>query len=139
MNARELSVAAEYVARLERGADWREEIEEFAARRDVASAWFTATGTVDDAELWFYDRDDREYHSVAFEEPLTVAACVGNVSRLDGDPFARTHAVLARRSGQALAGHLNAATVHAGEAHLRTFEEPLERERDDETGLDSWL
>lgn len=139
MNARELSVDAEYFARLDHGADWREEIEAFAARNDVGSAWFAGAGTVDGAEVWFYDRDEREHRSVGFDEPLAVAACVGNVSLLDGEPFAHTHAVLARPSGQALAGHLNAATVYAGELYLRTFEEPLERERDDETGLDRWL
>jgi predicted DNA-binding protein with PD1-like motif len=47
--------------------------------------------------------------------------------------------VLSRRSGQSLAGHLNAGTVFAGEVYLRAFEEPLEREHDDVTDLDLWL
>jgi hypothetical protein len=139
MHARELSVRAEYLARLEHGADWREEIEGFAAREGIEAAWFTAMGAVSDAEVWFYDQSDLTYRSVAFEEPLEVAACVGNVALLDGEPFAHTHAVLSRESGQALAGHLNAATVFAGEVYLRAFEEPLVRERDADTDLDLWL
>jgi predicted DNA-binding protein with PD1-like motif len=139
MNARELTVSAEYLASLEHGADWREEIEEFAAREGIESAWFVAMGAVQDAEVWFYDQSDLAYRSVAFDEPLEVAACVGNVALLDGDPFAHTHAVLSRESGQSLAGHLNAATVFAGEVHLRAFEEPLVRERDAVTDLDLWL
>jgi hypothetical protein len=139
MHARELSVDAEYLGRLEHGADWREEIEEFATRKGLEAGWFQAMGAVQDAELWYYDQTDREYRSVTVDEPLEVAACVGNVARLDGERFAHTHAVLSRESGQSLAGHLNAATVFAGEVYLRAFEEPLVRERDDVTDLDLWL
>ncbi|MFC6989822.1 PPC domain-containing DNA-binding protein [Haloplanus sp. GCM10025708] len=136
MNVRELSVSAEYLVRPEYGADWREELEEFAARKDVESAWFTGLGSLQDAEVWYYDQADQEHRSVRFDEPVEVAACVGNVSLLDGDPFAHTHVVCSRASGQALAGHLDAGTVFAGELYLRAFEEPLERTYDDVTGLD---
>ena len=139
MHYREVDVAGEYLARLETGADWRAEIEELADREEVDAGWFSALGFVSDAEVWFYDQDEEEYRSVAFDEPLVVASCVGNVALLEGDRFAHTHAVLSRRSGQALAGHLNAGTVFSGEVYLRAFETPLERERDDVTDLDLWL
>ncbi|WP_224270565.1 PPC domain-containing DNA-binding protein [Haloprofundus salinisoli] len=139
MNYREVTSSREFLARLETGADWREEIEEFAEREGIESAWFNAMGAVQDADVWFYDQADKEYRSVQFDEPLEVAACVGNVALLDGEPFAHTHAVLSRPSGQALAGHLNAATVFAGEVYLRAFDESLERDHDDVTDLDLWL
>jgi predicted DNA-binding protein with PD1-like motif len=139
MNHRELTPTAEYLASLDHGADWREELEEFAAREGIESAWFNGMGAVQDAEVWYYDQGETEYRSVEFDEPLEVAACVGNVAHLDGDPFAHTHAVLSRESGQSLAGHLNAATVFAGEVYLRAFEEPLVREHDPVTDLDLWL
>ena len=131
MNYREVSVTGEYMGRLETGADWRAEIESLAADADAEAGWFSALGSVEDAEIWFYDQDDKEYQSVTFDEPLEIAACVGNVSRLDGELFAHTHAVLSRRNGQALAGHLNAGTVFAGECYFRAFEQPLVRERDE--------
>jgi hypothetical protein len=136
MNARELSVRAEYLASLDHGADWREEIEEFAARKGIEAAWFSGSGAVDDAELWFFDRDGREYRSVTFEEPLEVASATGNVTLLDGEPFAYVHAVCSRESGQALAGYLNAGTVYAGDVYLRAFDESVARTYDDATGLD---
>ena len=139
MSYREVTVTGEYVARLDTGADWRAEIESLAGEVDADAGWFTALGSVEDAEIWFYDQDEGEYRSVTFEEPLEVAACVGNVSLLDGDIFAHTHAVLSRPSGQAVAGHLDSATVFAGELYFRAFEEPLAREYDDETELDLWL
>jgi predicted DNA-binding protein with PD1-like motif len=139
MNSREVDTSREFLASLDHGADWREEIEEFATREGIEAAWFVGMGAVRDAEVWYYDQDETEYRSVDFDEPLEVASCVGNVARLDGEPFAHTHTVLSRESGQSLAGHLNAGTVFAGELYLRAFEEPLVREHDETTGLDLWL
>ena len=139
MHYRAVETTDEYVARLETGADWRAEIESLADAVDADAAWFTALGAVQDAELWFYDQDACEYEPIEFDEPLEVASCVGNVSLLDGDRFAHTHVVLSGPDGDAVAGHLNEATVWAGEVHLRVFEEPLERAHDETTDLDLWL
>ena len=139
MDGRELTVTGEYLGRLEHGADWRAEIEAFADEHGVDAGWFWAMGAVQDAEVWYYDQTDRDYRSVTFDEPLEVASCVGNLARLDGERFAHTHVVLSRQSGQSLAGHLDAATVFAGECYLLAFAEPLEREYDEATGLDLWL
>ncbi|WP_435359898.1 PPC domain-containing DNA-binding protein [Haloarchaeobius sp. DFWS5] len=139
MHYREVSTAREFVVRLETGRDWRAQTEELATEEEMDAAWFTGLGAVQDADVWFYDQDRQEYDAAAFDEPLEVAACVGNVSDLNGEPFAHTHAVLSRPSGQALAGHLDAATVWAGELYVREFEEPLVREHDETTDLDLWL
>jgi len=139
MNYEEVETTREFVGRLDHGADWRAEIESLAADEGVDAGWFTAMGAVQDAELWYYDQDDLEYHDVSFDEPLEVAACVGNIADLDGEVFAHTHAVLSRRSGQTLAGHLDSATVWAGEVHLREFDTDLVRDHDPETDLDLWL
>jgi uncharacterized protein len=139
MNYRAVETTEEYVARLEAGADWRAELESLADDVEADAGWFTALGAVQDAELWFYDQDECEYYPVEFDEPLEVASCVGNVSLLDGDRFAHTHAVLSDPDGVAYAGHLHEATVWAGEVYLRVFEEPLEREYDETTELDLWL
>jgi predicted DNA-binding protein with PD1-like motif len=139
MQHREVEVEAEYLARMETGNDWREEIESLADEEEIDAGWFNAMGAVRDAEVWFYDQREKEYVSVEFDEPLEVAACVGNVSLLDGDHFAHTHAVLSRESGQALAGHLDGGRVFAGEVYMRAFEEPLERSFHDRTQLDLWL
>lgn len=139
MNYREVTGDREFVARLDHGADWRGEIESLAADEEIDAAWFVAMGAVQDAELWYYDQVETDYKAVEFDEPLEVAACVGNIAWLEGERFAHTHAVLSRRSGQTLAGHLNEATVFAGEVYLRSFDTELERERDKQTDLDLWL
>ena len=138
MDYREVETTREYVCRLETGRDWRVQIEDFADEQGIDAAFFQGLGAVEDAEIYFYDQDRREYDAVTFPEPLEVAACVGNVSLLDGEPFAHTHAVLSRPDGSALAGHLNSATVFAGELHVRAFDAELVREHDETTELDLW-
>ena len=139
MEFREVTTTEEYLARLETGSEWRSEIEDLARDAGVEAGWFNAMGAVQDAEIWFYDQDTREYEPVTFDEPLEVAACVGNVSVLDEDVFAHTHAVLSRRDGETLAGHLDSATVFAGEVYLRALDEELVRTPHEPTGLDLWL
>ncbi|MBV0925653.1 DNA-binding protein [Halomicroarcula limicola] len=138
MDYREVDTASEYVCRLDHGADWRGQIEEFAAERDIDAAFFYGLGAVQDAEVLFYDQDRQEYDAIEFDEPLEVATCVGNVSHLNDERFAHTHAVLSRPDGTALAGHLDRATVFAGELYVRAFDTHLEREHDEPTDLDLW-
>lgn len=139
MNYRAVETTSEYVARLETGADWRAEIESLAREVDAGAAWFSALGAVQDAELAFYDQDDLEYYAIDADEPLEVASCVGNVSWLDDERFAHTHAVLSGPDGETISGHLNEATVWAGEVYMRVFEDDLVREHDETTDLDLWL
>lgn len=138
MDYREVRTDREFIARLEHGRDWREQIEAFAAAERIESAFFVGLGAVQDAEFYFYDQAEGEYYPARFDEPLEVAGCVGNVSWLDGERFAHTHAVCSREDGTALAGHLNAGTTFAGELYLRSFDERLERAHDVTTDLDLW-
>lgn len=138
MDYREVEGETEYVARLEHGKDWRRQIETFAAREGIEAAFFFGLGAVQDAVVFFYDQDEQVYDSIEFDEPFEVTPVVGNVSLLDGEPFAHTHATLAREDGSTVAGHLDAGTVFAGELYLRAFDTQLVREHDEPTDLDLW-
>jgi predicted DNA-binding protein with PD1-like motif len=138
MDYLEVEGTREFVARLAHGEDWRAQVEAFAADEGLSSAFFVGLGAVQDADVLFYDQDAGEYSTVAFDEPLEVAACVGNVSTLNGEPFAHTHAVLSREDGSTVAGHLDRATTFAGELYVRAFDADLERAHDETTDLDLW-
>ncbi|MFB6201573.1 MAG: PPC domain-containing DNA-binding protein [Halorhabdus sp.] len=138
MDYQEVSGGREFIARLSHGEDWRAQIEDFAATEGIEAAFFVGLGAVQDATVFYYDQTDQVYDEVVFDEPLEVASCVGNVSLLDDDPFAHTHAVLSRRDGTSIAGHLDAATTFAGELYLRAFDGSVERHHDGPTDLDLW-
>ncbi len=138
MRYREVHADRGYVVRLAKDDDWRAQIERLAEREGVTAGWFVGLGAVQSAELWYYDQAAGAYAPFSVDEPMEVAACVGNVSRLDGEVFAHTHAVLSDPDGRTVAGHLDAATVFAGEVMLWAFDADLERVPDDETDLDLW-
>ncbi|MHB9287478.1 PPC domain-containing DNA-binding protein [Halobacteriales archaeon Cl-PHB] len=138
MDYQELDGAREFVARLEHGRGWREQIEAFADDEGIDAAFFLGLGAVQDATLMFYDQDDQEYESIEFDEPFEVLPAVGNISWLDGERFAHTHVTLSREDGTAVAGHLDEATTFAGELWVREFDAHLEREHDPVTDLDLW-
>ncbi|MFB6117370.1 PPC domain-containing DNA-binding protein [Halosegnis sp.] len=138
MDYRALEGGREFVARLEHDRDWRGQIESFAAEENIEAGFFVGLGAVQDAEFYFYDQTDKEYYPASFDEPLEVASCVGNISLLDDEPFAHTHAVCSRADGTSLAGHLNSATVFAGELYVREFDATLRRAHDETTELDLW-
>ena len=139
MEYRELDGTREFVAGLDHGGDWRAQIETFAREEEIGAAFFVGLGAVRDVEFYFYDQETQEYYPERFDEPLEVAACVGNVSMLAGEPFAHTHAVCSREDGTTIAGHLNAGTVFAGELYVCAFDADLVREHDETTDLDLWL
>lgn len=138
MDYEEVESAREYVARLEHGRDWREQIEDFAADEGIDAAFFYGLGAVQDAELFFYDQDEQVYDSIVFDEPFEMTPAVGNISWLEDERFAHTHATLSREDGSVVAGHLESATTFAGELYVREFDTTLERERDQVTDLDLW-
>ena len=139
MHYTEVESAGEYLVRLETGRDWRGQLEAFADTIDATAGWFTGMGAVRDAEVWYYDQDVGEYQPFSVETPVEVAACIGNVSLLDDERFAHTHAVLADESRTTVAGHLNRAETFAGEVYFRAFATDLVREYHEPTDLDLWL
>jgi predicted DNA-binding protein with PD1-like motif len=128
----------EYVARLENGVGWREQIEGFADDEGIDAGFFVGLGAVEDATLFFYDQDEQEYDAVEFDEPFEVVPAVGNISWLYDERFAHTHMTLSREDGSVVAGHLDEATTFAGELYVREFDATLERDHDDVTDLDLW-
>ncbi len=138
MHVREVSLERSFVVRLASGADWRGQLEELAASEGIDAGWFIGLGAVRSAELWYYNQSVGQYEPFAVDEPMEVAACLGNISMLDGEPFAHTHAVLSDPEGSSVAGHLNEAEVFAGEVFVVGFDRPLERRYDPVTDLDLW-
>jgi hypothetical protein len=60
----------------------------------------------------------------------------GERGTAETEPHVRAQAVLARPTGQPLAGQLEAATVFGADLYVQTFDESIARERDDATDMD---
>jgi predicted DNA-binding protein with PD1-like motif len=67
----------------------------------------TAIGAFSAAKLAFLDWESKAYQAIPVSEQVEVASLIGDIV-LDpqGKPSVHAHAVLGRRNGAALAGHL---------------------------------
>jgi uncharacterized protein len=82
-------------------------LREFAARERITGAQVTAIGAFRTAKLAFFDWEAKQYHPIPVEEQTEVASLIGDIAVApEGSPSVHVHAVLGRRDGTALAGHL---------------------------------
>jgi uncharacterized protein len=79
----------------------------FAAAERIGGAQVTAIGAFSTAKLAFFDWETKQYRPIPVAEQTEVASLVGDIA-VDpkGGPSVHVHAVLGRRDGTALAGHL---------------------------------
>jgi uncharacterized protein len=78
----------------------------FAEKEGIAAAQLTAIGAFREARLAYFDWDAKSYQPIPVAEQVEVASLVGDIAQADGKPSVHVHAVLGRRDGTALAGHL---------------------------------
>jgi uncharacterized protein len=109
----------------------------FVAEQNISAAQLTAIGALRDATLLYFDWDMKDYVRIPVREQVEVASLVGDVAEdPSGRPALHLHAVVGRRDGTAVAGHL-------GEGHVRPtlemilVESPayLRKKKDPESGL----
>jgi len=125
--------------RLETGDDVLKSLAEVAARYGVSGGWFNGIGSASDVELGYYDLERREYDRTAVPGEVEIASVAGPLSLLNGERHVHLHAVVSDRQGVPRAGHLFRAVVAATvEFVLLLAEAPIERTRDEATGLNLW-
>jgi len=90
---------------LQKGDEAMRCLQDFAAKERLGGAQVTAIGALSSAKLAFFDWETKQYRPIPVE--LIGDIAVGP----DGKPSVHVHAVLGRRDGTALAGHLQAGHV----------------------------
>ncbi|HEY7112506.1 MAG TPA: DUF296 domain-containing protein [Thermoanaerobaculia bacterium] len=108
----------------------------FAKDQRVRGARFAALGAFSRAVIAYWLPEKRAYEPVEVPEQVEVLSLLGDVAEEDGQVRIHAHAVLGRRGGAAIGGHLIEAIVHPTlEMHLVDYGRPIERRKDGETGL----
>jgi hypothetical protein len=108
----------------------------FVRERNIDAASLTAIGAFERAVVGYFDWDKKEYRHIPVDQQVEVLSLLGDIASADGKPTLHIHAVLGRRDGSVVGGHLL-------EGHVRpTLEvvliEPpahLKKRKDPETGL----
>jgi uncharacterized protein len=108
-------------------------LEKFAAGQGLTAARFTAIGAFERVTLGYFDWESKQYERIPVDEQVEVLSLVGDLA-LDGDkPKLHAHAVLGRRDGSTVGGHLLEATVRPtlevllidSPGHLRRRPDPV--------------
>jgi predicted DNA-binding protein with PD1-like motif len=122
---------------LDTGDEAMRRLHDFAVKERIGGAQVTAIGALSSAKLAFFDWDTKQYRPIAVEEQVEVASLVGDIAiGPDSEPSVHVHAVIGRRDGTALAGHLLEARVRPTlEIIVRESPAHLCKVKDPESGL----
>lgn len=138
MKARQINDGPERTFALvfERGDEVIAPIENFAAQQGLGASRITAIGAFEKAELGYFDWPRKDYERIAVDEQVEVLSLVGDIALDQGRPKLHLHAVLGRRDGSTIGGHLLSATVRPTlEVLLVDSPAWLRREHDPVSGL----
>ncbi len=122
---------------LQTGDEVMQCMQAFADREQLTAAQFSGIGAFSNAELAYFDWEEKKYHPIPVSEQVEVASLIGDVALApDGKRALHIHLVLGRRDGTTLAGHLSKARVRPT-LELVVTESPahLRKVHDTESGL----
>jgi uncharacterized protein len=121
---------------LDRGDEVVRTLERFARDQQLHASRFTAIGAFERVTLGYFDWERKDYQRIPVDEQVEVLSLVGDLA-LDAErPKLHVHAVLGRRDGSTLGGHLLEAIVRPT-LEVLLIESPgyLRRKRDPVSGL----
>ena len=111
---------------------------EFAKKNRIEGVSLSAIGAFQQATIAYWNRETKEYENIEVAEQVEVLALSGSIARSSDDVKIHAHAVLGRRYGSTIGGHLMRAVVFPTlEVFVVDYATKLTRQKDDKTGL--WL
>ena len=103
---------------LDAGDEVMSKLHAFAAEHNLMASRLTAIGAFQRATLGYFNWERKAYDRIPVDEQVEVLALVGDIALDGGKPKLHAHAVLGKRDGSTVGGHLL-------EAHVRPTLEVL--------------
>jgi hypothetical protein len=100
-----------WALKIEAGEEIVATIQTFAAAQGLRAGALSGIGAVGDTELGFFIPSSGEYVRRRFAGDHEILALTGNLSELEGKPFAHCHLILAGEDLVAHGGHLFSGVV----------------------------
>lgn len=110
-------------------------LRDFVAGKSIRAARFTAIGAVRSAVLTYFDWEKKDYLEIPVNEQAEVLVMAGDIAWKDDEPVVHAHAVLGRRDGSTIGGHVKSAIIRPTLELMLTEAGALERRFDPESGL----
>lgn len=138
MKTKALPAHRDHLLVLDTGDEVIASLTEFATKNQIEAASFSSIGALENATVAYWNWDTKEYEHIEVTEQIEVLSMSGSVARSGHDVKIHAHAVLGRRYGATIGGHLMRGTVRPTlEVFLVDYGTRLARRKDEATGL--WL
>src|ERR1700754_3729974 len=96
-----------FILVFETGDELAKGLLEFAIQERLSAASFKAVGALSSVRLGWFSWDNKTYElSVTLDEQVELLSLIGDVALKDGQPVVHAHAVVGKKDGTALGGHL---------------------------------
>jgi|EndMetStandDraft_4_1072995.scaffolds.fasta_scaffold137869_2 predicted DNA-binding protein with PD1-like motif len=96
---------------LDAGDEVMGKLHAFATEHNLMASRLTAIGAFQRATLGYFNWESKAYERIPVDEQVEVLALVGDIALDGGKPKMHAHAVLGKRDGSTVGGHLLEATV----------------------------
>jgi len=125
-----------HILKIEKGEEIIRTIKEFCKEQKVNTGIITGIGAINKAVVGFFETKTKEYHALKLEKDYEVCSFLGNISRLNGEPYIHAHVVISDEKHKCIGGHLDSAVVSATfEATIKEVKGEVDREFSEEIGL----
>ena len=120
----------------DKGDEVMSTLQRFAKEHNLTASRFSAIGALESAVLGYFNWDRKEYDRIPVVDQVEVLSLDGDVALDGSQPKVHAHAVLGRRDGSCVGGHLLEARVRPT-LEVILVESPgyLRKTCDPETGL----
>jgi hypothetical protein len=96
---------------LEPGEEVMGVLQRFATGQGLDASRVTAIGAFERAEVGFFEIERKDYHRIPVDTQVEVLSLAGDIALDQGKPKLHLHAVLGRRDGSTVGGHLLSGIV----------------------------
>lgn len=101
-----------FVIVLDSGDEIMQCLQKAAEREHLTAAQVTAIGAFKEATVRFWDWDTKDYVDIPVQEQVEVVSMNGDIAMgTEGNPQLHLHAVLSRKDGSTVGGHLKSGTA----------------------------
>jgi len=126
-----------YILKIEKGEELIRALTVFCEENGVSSGSVSGIGGTDDVVIKYYDLEKEAYCSKCFSgKNYEIISLTGNISLVQGKPFAHLHVALGDSDYHVLGGHLESAVIDiTWEITIHMTDDVLNRKFDEELKL----
>ena len=129
-------VGNKIILRIDKGEEIVESLLKICKKYTVTFGSIVGIGATNEVTIGLFDVDSKTYHSEKFVGNYEIAPLMGNITRMNDEPYLHVHINVCDASHHSFGGHLNEAVVSATfEGIIDLIDDEITRVFDKETGL----